>query len=85
MLAGPKWVFAPLLGVAGYAIGMAMVRSMARGGAHAGPPEPVTDIAERTLYWCPTCGTEVLLLVRGTGAPPRHCGEKMHERAELGA
>jgi DNA-directed RNA polymerase subunit RPC12/RpoP len=38
---------------------------------------------ERVLYWCEECGTEVMLVIRGSGTPPRHCGTKMHERAEL--
>ena len=43
---------------------------------------PVTG-DERVLYWCEECGTELVLLVRGSGDPPRHCMAKMHERAEL--
>jgi hypothetical protein len=37
----------------------------------------------RTLFWCEECGTEVLLLVRGTDRAPSHCGQRMHERTEL--
>ena len=32
---------------------------------------------------CEECGTELVLLVRGSGKAPRHCGGSMHERAEL--
>ncbi|HJR19891.1 MAG TPA: hypothetical protein VJ922_09270 [Actinomycetota bacterium] len=37
----------------------------------------------RILYWCETCGLEVLLLRRGTENPPRHCGESMTKREEM--
>ncbi len=81
---GPKWVLAPLLGYAIFRIGTAMLRSMAEGGpGRADPPEPVFNRPERTLYWCEQCGVELLLVVRGADTPPRHCGERMHERIEL--
>lgn len=80
----PKWVLAPLIGVAVYRIGTGMLRSMAADAqAPAGPPQPVLHRAERTLYWCEQCGAELLLVVRGAAAAPRHCGERMHERVEL--
>ncbi|HEX2026444.1 MAG TPA: hypothetical protein VHF25_00430 [Nitriliruptorales bacterium] len=80
----PKWVLAPLIGVAVYKVGTTMLRSMAA-DAHAapGPPQPVLHRAERTLYWCEQCGAELLLVVRGATGAPRHCGERMHERVEL--
>ncbi|MGH2795724.1 MAG: hypothetical protein ACRDKG_15635 [Actinomycetota bacterium] len=37
----------------------------------------------RILYWCETCGLEVLVLRRGTENPPRHCGESMIKREEM--
>ncbi len=79
----PRWVLAPLLGLSVYKAGMAMLRSMAGNRPVAGPPEPVLDHPERTLYWCEQCGTELLLVVRGTQAAPRHCGERMLERVEV--
>lgn len=81
---GPKWVLAPLIGVGVYLVGTAMLRSLVRGaGAPTAEPRPVAPPAGRTLYWCETCGAEYLLVVRGDEAPPRHCGERMHERVEV--
>ncbi len=80
----PKWVLAPLLGYAIFRVGTATLSSMAEGGAgRPAPPEPVSNRLERTLYWCEQCGAELLLVVRGAHTPPRHCGERMHERIEL--
>lgn len=84
---GWKWVLAPLLGFAIYRWCTGMLRAMvhdgqARVGADEQQPRPVAR-DERVLYWCEECGTEVVLLVRGSGKAPRHCGSAMHERAEL--
>lgn len=80
----PKWVLAPLLGYAVFRVGTAMLRNMAVDArAPTEEPRPVTDRPERTLYWCEPCGAELLLVVKGTAHPPRHCGERMHERVEL--
>lgn len=82
-----KWVLAPLLGLAIWAWARATLRSFTSGGttgtSASDAPEVVADADERTLYWCEECGTEVVLVVRGSGTPPRHCGTRMHERAEL--
>ncbi len=85
---GFKYIFAPLLGLMIYRWGIASMRSFASGSgsgmiSDTGEPMPLAA-DERTLYWCETCGTELLLLVRGSGNPPRHCAERMHERAEIG-
>ena len=83
---GAKWVVAPLIGYAVYKVGTAMLRNMAqdaRGGNVADEPTPVLHHADRTLYWCEHCGAELLLVVRGADAPPRHCGERMHQRVEI--
>jgi DNA-directed RNA polymerase subunit RPC12/RpoP len=81
----PAYVFAPLLAVVILWFGFGSLRSLQRGGAHIpdGDPEVVDHTVERTTYWCAGCGAEVLLLVRGTDVPPRHCGERMHERIEI--
>lgn len=81
---GLKWVLAPLIGVAVYAIGTAMLRSLARdarGGS--GSAQAAKPAAGRVLYWCEQCGAEYLLVVRGDETPPRHCGDRMHERVEV--
>ena len=80
-----RFVFAPLLGLAIWQIGVASFGSLRRGAASVpdGPPQPVDVTAERVVYWCEGCGAEVLLLVRGSAVPPRHCGERMTERHEV--
>jgi hypothetical protein len=80
------YVFAPLLGVGILWFGLGSLRSLQQGGAHIpdGSDGQVLDPSvERTTYWCGGCGAELLLLVRGTPSPPRHCGERMHERVEI--
>lgn len=81
----PAYVFAPLLGVAILWFGVGSLLSLQQGAAHIpdGDPTPVDPAAERTMYWCAGCGAEVLLVVRGTASPPRHCGERMNERVEI--
>lgn len=79
------YVFAPVLGAAILWFGIGSLMSLQAGAAHVpdGDPAPVDPSAERTTYWCAGCGAEVLLLVRGTQSPPRHCGERMRERVEI--
>jgi len=79
------YVFAPLLSVAILWFGIGSLMSLQAGAAHIpdGDPAPVDPTVERTTYWCAGCGAEVLLLVRGTQSPPRHCGERMRERVEI--
>jgi len=45
-----------------------------------GPTGPAVDIDERgklLVYACQVCGEQLVLLRRGTDAPPRHCSEQM--------
>ena len=86
---GWRWILAPLLGFVIWRWASSTLRSMVHDGQNVGavtapeePPGPV-DANERTLYWCEECGTELLLLVRGSGISPRHCGTRMHERSEI--
>ena len=80
-----SYVFAPLLGVGILWFGLGSLRSLQAGAAHVpdGDPAPIDPTVERTTYWCGGCGAEVLLMVRGTDSPPRHCGERMSERVEI--
>lgn len=80
-----EYVLAPLLGLAIWKVGTASLGSLHRGAAHipSGDPSPVDIRVERVTYWCEGCGAELLLLVRGTESPPRHCGERMVERQEV--
>jgi hypothetical protein len=85
MLFGWRWVLAPLLGWVILTWLLGSLRALVHAG-RMGVGEPVDALdAEdgRTLFWCEECGTEVLLLVRGTDRAPSHCGQRMHERTEL--
>lgn len=80
-----RYVFAPLLGLVIWLVGLASFRSLRAGGAHIpdGPPQSIDTRQERITYWCADCGAELLLLVRGAQTAPRHCGERMAERREI--
>jgi DNA-directed RNA polymerase subunit RPC12/RpoP len=80
-----RYVFAPLLGLLIWRIGVASLGSLRAGVAHIpqGDPVAVDPSTERVTYWCAGCGAELLLLVRGAEVPPRHCGERMIERHEI--
>lgn len=79
------YVFAPLLGLAIWRVGTASFASLRNGAAHVpdGPPVRLDPRSERVVYACGGCGAEVLLLVRGTDLPPRHCGERMTTHREV--
>jgi DNA-directed RNA polymerase subunit RPC12/RpoP len=84
---GWPYVLGPVLGYAVYRYITGNLRALMHGSnymvdADADEPTPVSG-DERTLYWCEECGTEVMLLVRGTPRAPSHCGQRMHERTEL--
>lgn len=79
------YVFGPVMGYGIFRVGQASFSSLREGASHIpdGPPVPVDTTMERIIYWCGGCGAELMLLVRGTQTAPRHCGEKMTERAEI--
>lgn len=85
---GWVWIGAPLLGYTVYTFVISNLRGLAH-GARMGAPDDDEVLGtpmrpdERVLFWCEECGTEVLLLVRGTTRAPSHCGQRMHERIEL--
>ncbi len=66
-------------------IGIGMLRSLtARTPVNVPLAEPeVMPASVRVTFWCETCGTEVLLLRKGSEAPPRHCAEPMLRREEV--
>lgn len=66
-------------------IGVGMLRSLtARTPRNVPLAEPeVIPANVRVTYWCETCGTEVLLLRKGSEAPPKHCAEPMLRREEV--
>jgi len=83
---GWQWVLAPLLAYALLRWSLASLRVLVTDAKHlAGDAVAAAPVAsdERTLFWCEECGTEVLLLVRGTSRAPSHCGQRMHERTEI--
>jgi hypothetical protein len=83
--AGWRWVFAPLLALVLLRFSLASLRVLvtdAKDLADEGGPAPVSP-GERTLFWCEECGTEVLLVFRGTARAPSHCGQRMNERTEM--
>lgn len=70
-------VVAVVLGALVLLTGRTMFRSYS---VTKGPTGPAVDIEERgklLVYACETCGEQLVLLRRGTDAPPRHCSEKM--------
>ena len=86
---GWRWVLAPLLAfvLLRWLLGslralMTDARNLSSEERAAMEASPVSS-DERTLFWCEECGTEVLLLVRGTDRAPSHCGQRMHERHEI--
>jgi hypothetical protein len=83
---GWQWVLAPLLGLFLLRWLLGSLRALVTDARHLeaqqSTPEAVNS-DERTLFWCEECGTEVLLLVRGTSRAPSHCGQRMHERTEI--
>lgn len=81
---GWRWVLAPLLAWVLLRWSIGSLRALVQDARHgeASEPAPVSP-DERTLYWCEECGTEVLLVTRGTDRAPSHCGQRMHERTEI--
>ncbi len=83
---GWQWVLAPLLGWAMLRWLLGSLRALVGDTSHNPSPDEPTDALAgdaRTLFWCEECGTEVLLIVRGSTRAPSHCGQRMHERTEL--
>ena len=83
---GWQWVLAPLLGFFLLRWLLGSLRALATDARHLEAQESTPELVssdERTLFWCEECGTEVLLLVRGTSRAPSHCGQRMHERTEI--
>lgn len=56
--------------------GLASMRPL-QVGAKSYEPVDVVEESGVPVYSCKECGTQVVLLRRGTDKPPRHCGEPM--------
>jgi len=80
---GWRWVFAPLLGLAFLRWAIASLRVLVQDAKDDTGLPAVEDGPERTVFRCEECGTEVLLLHRGTSRAPSHCGQRMTARTEL--
>jgi hypothetical protein len=80
-----RYVIAAVIGLVILVLGAGTLRGLARPRATIKPEQavPVLRTGARVTFWCETCGTELLLLKRGTENPPRHCGEPMIRREEL--
>jgi hypothetical protein len=70
-------VVAVVIGALVLLSGRAMFRSYS---TTKGPTGPAIDVRERgtlLVFACEVCGEQLVLLRKGTDAPPRHCAEKM--------
>ncbi len=80
---GWRWVFAPLLAAGLLSWSLASLRVLVQDAQDDDGVPSVQDGPERTVFRCPECGTEVLLLYRGTPKAPSHCGQRMAARTEI--
>jgi hypothetical protein len=80
-----RTVVAIVVAVVFIAIGFGMLLSLVRRSPRNVPlPEAEPPPANvRITFWCEECGTELLLLRKGSEAAPRHCGEAMIAREEI--
>ena len=79
-VAGVSWGARAAVGVllATFVIrwGVASLRPL-RVGEKAYEPVDVVEESGVPIYACKECGTQLVLLRRGSDKPPRHCGEAM--------
>jgi len=81
-------VVAVIAGFVIFFVGFGMIRGFAGPRGRSNEPLPLEAVKPlpegvRILFWCETCGMEVLLLRAGSEALPRHCGEPMSRREEI--
>jgi hypothetical protein len=70
-------VVALLLGGLILATGRAVFRGYSTTRGPTGPPVDVQEDGTLLVFACETCGEQLVLLRKGTDAPPRHCAEPM--------
>ena len=70
-------VAALVLGGLILATGRAVFRGYSTTKGPTGPPVDVAEEGTLLVFACQTCGEQLVLLRKGTDAPPRHCAEKM--------
>ena len=80
---GWRFVLAPLLAAALLSWSIASLRVLIHDAQDDDGVPAVQEGPERTVFSCPECGTEVLLLYRGTPKAPSHCGQRMTARTEI--
>ncbi|HYY79385.1 MAG TPA: hypothetical protein VFD04_09410 [Actinomycetes bacterium] len=59
------------------ATGRAVFRGYNTTKGPTGPPADVDEEGTLLVFACETCGEQLVLLRKGTDAPPRHCAEQM--------
>ena len=74
-----------IVAIALASVGLAMLRSL-RTAPPGNVPLPEPELPPpnvRVTYWCQECGTELLLVRKGSESAPRHCAEPMTKREEV--
>jgi hypothetical protein len=66
-----------IIGVVVLLTGRAVFRGYNLTKGPVGPPEDVVETGTLLVFACEVCGEQLVLLRKGTDAPPRHCAEKM--------
>ena len=66
-----------IIGVVVMLTGRAVFRGYGVTKGPVGPPEDVVESGTLLVFACEVCGEQLVLLRKGTDAPPRHCAEKM--------
>ena len=59
------------------ATGRAVFRGYNKTKGPTGPPQDVDETGGLLVFACETCGEQLILLRKGTDAPPRHCADPM--------
>ena len=72
-----QYVIAAAIGLLILATGRAVFRGYSRTRGPTGPPVDVDDGEGLLVFACETCGEQLILLRKGTDAPPRHCADPM--------
>ena len=72
-----QYVVAAVIGLLILATGRAVFRGYSRTKGPTGPPTDVEGDDGLLVFACETCGEQLILLRKGTDAPPRHCSDPM--------
>jgi hypothetical protein len=72
-----QYVVAAAIGLLILATGRAVFRGYTRTRGPTGPPTDVDADDGLLVFACETCGEQLILLRKGTDAPPRHCADPM--------